>query len=179
MAAAAPPPDRPLPRKYLNYNEDINSKLHFACYFGDYKMALMLLLSSEVDIDIRNIWRETPLHHCTSQGHLDIMMLLLDGGADVNALDKDYYTPLHHAIIHGNKEAAELLICYGSNIFNDSVVAQISMAGDHDPSSIPKSPLELASCVHVCHNPVKKAEGLMCRYSYIQDVNVCIFTCTM
>lgn len=161
--AVAPINNRPLPRKYLSYNEDQNSKLHFASYFGDYKTALMLLLSSEVDINARNIWRETPLHHCTSQGHLDIMMLLLDGGADVNALDKDYYTPLHHAIIHGNKEATELLVCYGSNIFNNLIVLEISSHSNYNPYSIPKSPFELASSVHVCHSPVKEAQGSIIR----------------
>lgn len=164
MAVAAPNPDKPLPRKYLSYNEDNNSKLHFACYFGDYKSALMLLLSPDVDTEVRNVRQETPLHHCTSQGHLEIMMLLLDGGADVNALDKDYYTPLHHAVIHGNKEATELLLCYGASVYNDSTVVSCL-----DALSMPRSPLELATSVHVCYNVMEKAQGI---FAMVQCINV-------
>ena len=147
-------PGRPIPRKYLSYNEDGNSTLHRACYLGDYKLALMLLLTPNVDTEVRNVWRETPLHQCTSQGHLEIMLLLLDGGAHVNALDKDSYTPLHHALIHGNREATELLLCYGARVHNDPC-AMVGLSGH----SLPKSPLELASSVHVCHSAVEKAQG--------------------
>ena len=153
MAGAIINPFRALPRKYHSYTEDQNSKLHFACYYGDYKLALMLLLSADINTEVRNIWLETPLHHCTSQGHLEIMLLLLDGGANVNALDKDSYTPLHHAIIHGNKEATELLLCYGANLYNNLSI-EITVQSD-----VPKSPLELASHVHVCHRVIEKAQG--------------------
>ncbi len=156
MAGAAINPVRPLPRRYLNYTEDQNSRLHFACYFGDYKLALMLLLSADNDTEVRNVWLETPLHQCTSQGHLEIMLLLLDGGASVNALDKDSYTPLHHAIIHGNKEASQLLLCYGANLYTDLTMMEISSV-----SYMPRSPLELSSHVHVCHSVLEKAQGII------------------
>ena len=154
--AGAPQPlahnnhDLSLPRKYISYSEDGNSKLHFSCYIGDYKSALMLLLAPGVATEVRNVWKETPLHHCTSQGHLQIMMLLLDAGADVNAQDKDSYTPLHHAIIHGNREATELLLCYGANAYISSFDT-----GEENY----RSPFELAGHVHVCHDAILKAQG--------------------
>ena len=70
---------RALPRKYKSYQEDNNSALHLSCYRSDYDSALMLLLANH-DMEVRNVWGETPLHQCTSQGHLELMMLLLDAG---------------------------------------------------------------------------------------------------
>ena len=75
---------RALPRKYKSYEEDNNSALHLACYRSDYDSALMLLLASH-DMEVRNVWGETPLHQCTAQGHLELMMLLLDAGGDERA----------------------------------------------------------------------------------------------
>ena len=150
MAAAIGPANldpRLLPRKYRSYAADKNSQLHAACYYGDYDAALMLLLANH-DTNVRNIWGESPLHHCTSQGHLEIMMLLLDANAGVNALDNEDLTPLHQALIHGNRDATELLLCYGAHIFNDENV-----------TSDTRSPLELASHVHVCHPIVEQSKG--------------------
>ena len=108
----------------------------------------MLILSGE-DVMARNVWQETPLHHCTSQGHLDLMLLLLDSGACVNARDHQNLTPLHQAVIHSNKPAAELLLCYGASVHNDSTVT--------DTLSV----LQLASHVHVCHSVIAAAEGIV------------------
>ena len=32
-----------------------------------------------------SIWLETPVHHCNTQGQLELIMLLLDAGTDVNS----------------------------------------------------------------------------------------------
>lgn len=95
----------------------------------------------------RNVWDQTPLHHCTSQGHLDVMLLLLDSGACVNATDHQNLTPLHQAVIHSNKHAAELLLCYGGSVHNRPSVT--------DTLSV----LELAGHVHVCHKVILEAAG--------------------
>ena len=128
------------------HSDDGDSKLHQACYQGNYELALMLILSGE-DLMARNVWDQTPLHHCTSQGHLDIILLLLDSGACVNATDHQNLTPLHQAVIHSNKHAAELLLCYGGSVYNNPSVA--------DTLSV----LELAGHVHVCHNIILEAAG--------------------
>ena len=135
-----PKPSRNSPK------DDEDSLLHIACYNGAYESALMLILSGE-DLMTRNVWRETPLHHCTSQGHLDIMLLLLDSGACVNARDHQNLTPLHQAVIHANKHAAELLLCYGASVHNHPTVT--------DTLSV----LDLAGHVHVCHKVISDATG--------------------
>ncbi len=57
------PVRRPIPpnRVPRTYAQDGNTPLHAVCYRGDYQAALMLLLRG-VNVDARNIWRETPLH---------------------------------------------------------------------------------------------------------------------
>ena len=122
----------------------------------------MLLLSGH-DASSRNIWLETPLHHCTAQGHLELIMLLLDAGTDVNSADHQSITPLHQAIIHGNKDAAELLLCYGASVYNTEGVTDTLSA------------LELADHVNVCHQVVTNAEGELVVLSY---VNMYIVRCT-
>ncbi len=95
----------------------------------------------------RNVWQETPLHHSTARGHLDIILLLLDSGVCVDARDHQNLTPLHQAVIHSNKHAAELLLCYGASVCNHGSVT--------DTLSV----LELASHVHVCHQLIHNAAG--------------------
>lgn len=92
---------------------------------------------------------QTPLHHCTSQGHLDVMLLLLDSGASVNAVDHQNLTPLHQAVIYSNKHAAELLLCYGASVHNCPSIS--------DTLSV----LELADHGHVCHKVIQEAAGRM------------------
>ena len=135
-------------RKDRSYEQDNNSFLHAACYYGDYDAALMLLLANH-NMSERNVWQETPLHQCTAQGHLDVMLLMLDGGADVNACDKDNYTPLHHAVIRANVNAAELLLCYGASLFSGKVVN----------NAITCSPVELSEH-NVCYKVLHEAEGM-------------------
>ena len=136
-----------LPKSFkARSKDDCDSMLHIACYKGVYESALMLILSGE-DVMARNVWQETPLHHCTSRGHLDLMLLLLDAGACVNARDHQNITPLHQAVIHSNKPAAELLLCYGASVYN------------HESVTDTVSPLQLAGHVHVCHNVVANREG--------------------
>ena len=97
---------------------------------------LIVIVHLRHDLSARNVWNETPLHQCTSQGHLEVMMMLLDAGADVNCLDHQNLTPLHQAVIHGNRDAAELLLCYGANVHNAEGITDIMSAAelvDHVP----------------------------------------------
>lgn len=129
-----------------------------------------------------NMWMETPLHHCTSRGHLDIMMLLLDGSALVNVTDHQGLTPLHQAIIHGNRDACELLLCYGASVHGGEGVKEETIV---EGVNTTRSPLELASHVHVCHTVVEGALGQVelhshkkwnvYTYNYLSMVSVKLF----
>ena len=117
------------------------------------------------------------------------MMLLVDGSALVNATDHQGLTPLHQAIIHGNRDACELLLCYGAGIHGEKEVKWSERPGIngekgsegaeiHGEEGVvegvdtTRSPLELASYVHVCHNVVDSALG---RYEHT-NVAVCSAT---
>jgi hypothetical protein len=163
LAPLAPHPLPPMAPLYLpksarrSAEADRDTPLHTACLTRSYDQALMLLLRGSQP-DPANIWRETPLHHATSRGHLDIMMLLLDGSALVNATDHQGLTPLHQAIVHGNRDACELLLCYGAGIHGENGVKRTEEGGVVGVDTT-RSPLELASYVHVCHDVVNTALG--------------------
>jgi ankyrin repeat protein len=55
-----------------------------------------LLLDAGADLEARDDFGETPLHHAAWLGNADLVALLLARGAQVNARDKDYDTPLHN-----------------------------------------------------------------------------------
>ena len=128
-----------------------------------------MILLRGLDPSPTNIWRETPLHYCTSRGHLDIMMLLLDGSALVNAADHQGLTPLHQAIIHGNRDACELLLCYGASIHSgDGVNGGVDGV---EGVNTTRSPLVLASHVHVCCDVIHNQLGI---YTCMYKLSFCV-----
>ena len=124
----------------------------------------MLLLSGH-DISARNVWKETPLHQCTSQGHLEVMMMLLDSGAEVNSSDFQNLTPLHQAVIHGNRDAAELLLCYGANVHNAEGITDTLSAA------------QLVDHVPVCQVLFSNAIGVLCVPTCTMLSVVCTTSC--
>jgi hypothetical protein len=66
------------------------SLLYYACSFGQYSVAKWLLEhGANVNIQMTNKPRSTPLHGAKYRGHLPIVELLLEYGADVN-IKNDY-----------------------------------------------------------------------------------------
>ena len=86
-----------------------------------YKEIVEILLANGADVNAKDIYDQTPLHHSGSvDGHKEIVDLLIDKGADVNAKNFEGGTPLDWAknkpeiaaLIrkHGGKTGAELSI---------------------------------------------------------------------
>lgn len=46
------------------------------------------MLKRGADVEMRNKWGETPLHHTAARGNLESSMFLIDNGADINAVDE-------------------------------------------------------------------------------------------
>ncbi|VDP05333.1 unnamed protein product [Heligmosomoides polygyrus] len=76
--------------------------LMIASSAGRVEVVRYLLSLPQVDVNHRNVNRQTALHYATSKNHREIAHLLLEAGADVNASDKYGATPLHRAASQGH-----------------------------------------------------------------------------
>lgn len=76
---------------------------------GDNK-AVLLFLSSGVDIDTRDEHGWTPLMISTFNGREEVATLLIRSGADVHAKDTAGYGPLHWAAFNGYSNVIKLLL---------------------------------------------------------------------
>jgi ankyrin repeat protein len=76
---------------------------------GDSK-AVLLFLSSGVDIDTRDEHGWTPLMVSTFNGKEEVAILLIRSGADVHAKDTAGYGPMHWAAFNGYSNVVKLLI---------------------------------------------------------------------
>lgn len=77
---------------------DEQSPLHIACYNGSYD-DVVVMLKSDVDINVRGDIGCTPLHEAVSNGHEEVVKLLLDHGA-ITSIKNDYGdTPVDFAEI--------------------------------------------------------------------------------
>jgi len=69
-------------------------------------------------VDVRGIYKRTPLHTASIYGLVDVMRWLLNHGADVNARqdDEDRWTPLHLAAFNEELEAVQMLLGHNADI---------------------------------------------------------------
>ena len=77
-----------------------------------------LLIHAGADVNAKDYFGETPLHHVSKLGFLDVVKLLLEAGADVNVVNKVGKTPLDIAQAEGHKRVAMLLRKYGAQRAN-------------------------------------------------------------
>ena len=76
-------------------NEQGETALHLAA--GQDAYLTQEVLSHGFDIDLRNVWGETPLMCAVNAGNVDTVTFLLKNRADVNAVDDQQATCLHLA----------------------------------------------------------------------------------
>jgi len=97
-------------------NRDIQGRtpLHFASASGHKDIVKYLIISGEIDVDVRDNNQRTPLYHAVSKGHLDVAKILIEAGADVNVREINGATPLHSAANKGNSEMVIYLINSGA-----------------------------------------------------------------
>jgi len=76
-------------KKYGHYNETI---LHVACRCGWINIAKYLISTNGIDLNLPDMFGDTPLHNAACDGHLDIVKCLLDSGADNLAINKRGHT---------------------------------------------------------------------------------------
>jgi ankyrin repeat protein len=77
-------------------------------------------ITQGVDVNIKDQYSVSALHHAASSNMVELGGVLLDHGADINSRDLNHWTPLHAASIGGHLEvsnrsiaccARRLLVC--------------------------------------------------------------------
>lgn len=100
----------------INKNNIGCSELFYAVNRNDIKNIKILLSYDNIDINIKNMWDETPLHEACYNGNIEIVQMLLEKNADLNLQDKDFNTPLILSSMNGHYGVVKLLISKNADI---------------------------------------------------------------
>ena len=73
-----------------------------------------LLSIRNINVNLKDVSGDTPLHWAAYNGHVEIARLLLQNGADVNAINNVGSTPLHYAAGYGHIDILHLLVTFRS-----------------------------------------------------------------
>eukprot|EP01125_Pyxidicula_operculata_P008837 TRINITY_DN292_c0_g1_i1.p1 TRINITY_DN292_c0_g1~~TRINITY_DN292_c0_g1_i1.p1 ORF type:complete len:2964 (-),score=944.30 TRINITY_DN292_c0_g1_i1:25-8748(-) len=103
--------------------------LHIACQYGCLE-AVKALVDAEVNIEVRDNKKKSPLVHAVMNGHLDIASYLVHMGADVNAFDSSTNTVTHYAAAYGWLDILKYLVSHGAetNAYNDWKTTPLGVA---------------------------------------------------
>jgi ankyrin repeat protein len=100
-----------------DYSADGWTPLHLAAFFGQAKVAELLLAhDADAAAKSRNANGNTPLHAALAGNHKFVAALLIGRGADVNAADAQGWRPLHLAAANNNMDAMKQLIAQGADV---------------------------------------------------------------
>ncbi|OHD19837.1 MAG: hypothetical protein A2086_14090 [Spirochaetes bacterium GWD1_27_9] len=89
-----------------------------------------ILISNNVDVNLADDNKITPLHWAVEFDNYEIVQMLLSNGANVNAVDLLNETPLHWAAWTGHIKSAKVLLEYNSNVLfkNNGGVTPLDLA---------------------------------------------------
>jgi len=104
----------------VNYKDSPrkSTALHTATYWGQSEI-VELLVKNGANVNVQNIYGDTPLMNSANHGDVQAVKFLLKKGADVNLKDKDGETALFRAAMGGknvNVKIMELLLKKGADV---------------------------------------------------------------
>lgn len=99
-----------------SHNSDGWTPLHIAAFFGQQKIAeLLLTRGAKVDSRSTNAMKNTPLHAAAAGQKKALVQFLLEHQADANARQEGGWTALHAAAQNGDREMVELLLAHSAD----------------------------------------------------------------
>ncbi len=75
----------------------------------NYNACSLLSRSCRGDQNKSDIWGNTPLHHASANGHMQIVSFLVNFGANLFALDNDFHTPMDVAASRDHMDCVRFL----------------------------------------------------------------------
>jgi ankyrin repeat protein len=110
----------------------IERHLYLFCADGYYDLIVKVLDTLKVDVNCRDRFKNTPLHHACKSGSIDIIHhLLLIAQADPSCLNELHNAPIHTACLEGHLEAVKYLMSMESvdpNCVNKALETPLHMA---------------------------------------------------
>lgn len=82
---------------------------------GNLDAVRQALSATDVDVNMRGMWNNTPLICACQYRHADIAITLCDAGADVNAVNEKGNTALLHAAVEGLTDVVVALLAKGAS----------------------------------------------------------------
>lgn len=77
------------------------------------RIECITLFSSSADVNAKDNFKWSPLHHACHSGQVDLVQLLLESGAEIDAQTINGGTPLMRAIESSREPLVEFLISKG------------------------------------------------------------------
>lgn len=95
-------------------SEQSLTPLHRAAIGGNDGILRALLIKRRANVEKKDNFGQTPLHHVVKNGHLGAVALLLAHNASVSSRDTKSFTPLTYAVTHGQLAIFNLLLENGA-----------------------------------------------------------------
>ena len=93
-----------------------NIALFQAAHDGDLDFIKKIFVLEEINVNVCNCYRHTPLHVACFKGKKEVVEFLLEKGAKVEAVDVHGYTPLIYSLRGDFVEIVSVLIRYNCNV---------------------------------------------------------------
>ena len=100
----------------VNFGGRGETQLHHCARKGIISSVIRLLSIRNINVNVKDVSGNTPLHWAARNGHVEITRLLLQNGAEVNAKNNYGNTPLFCAAENGHIDILHLLVENGANL---------------------------------------------------------------